>query len=254
MKPPFAASLQDLISQLHHVFEADHINVEYVHDLMASYKSSSKEWQQYAKFDRHRREFCRIQNRFPVSRGRKQQPGKLFFFVAAVSPETIYTILKMDKQEEICHRYTRNLVDEGNGKFNLMILCWSEGQGSSIHDHADSHCFMKVLSGTLKEVRFAWPQTTDGVEAPMIKKGETELALNSVAYINDSLGLHRVENPSHCEPAVSLHLYCPPFDECSMFDQRTGHRSKSKVTFWSKYGERTPFVITPSEPEQYENN
>lgn len=203
-KPPFAASLQDLISQLHHVFEADHINVEYVHDLMTSYKSSSKEWQQYAKFDRH--------------------------------------------------RYTRNLVDEGNGKFNLMILCWSEGQGSSIHDHADSHCFMKVLSGTLKEVRFAWPQTTDGVEAPMVKKGETELGLNSVAYINDSLGLHRVENPSHCEPAVSLHLYCPPFDECSMFDQRTGHRSKSKVTFWSKYGQRTPFVITPSEPEQYENN
>ncbi|KAH7944865.1 hypothetical protein HPB49_008631 [Dermacentor silvarum] len=151
-------------------------------------------------------------------------------------------------------RYTRNLVDEGNGKFNLMILCWSEGQGSSIHDHADSHCFMKVLAGTLKEVRFDWPQTKDGVEAPMTKKGDTELQLNSVAYINDSLGLHRVENPSHCEPAVSLHLYCPPFDECSMFDQRTGHRSKSKVTFWSKYGQRTPFVITPSQPEQYENN
>lgn len=26
-------------------------------------------------------------------------------------------------------RYTRNLVDEGNGKFNLMILCWGEGHG-----------------------------------------------------------------------------------------------------------------------------
>lgn len=25
-------------------------------------------------------------------------------------------------------RYTRNLVDSGNGKFNLMILCWSENQ------------------------------------------------------------------------------------------------------------------------------
>ncbi|KAH8023709.1 hypothetical protein HPB51_015249 [Rhipicephalus microplus] len=101
-----------------------------------------------------------------------------------------------------------------------------------------------VLAGTLKEVRFDWPQTKDGVEAPMTKRGDTELQLNSVAYINDSLGLHRVENPSHCEPAVSLHLYCPPFEECSMFDQRTGHRSKSKVTFWSKYGQRTPFVST----------
>lgn len=35
------------------------------------------------------------------------------------------------------YRYTRNLVDEGNGKFNLMLVCWGEGHGSSIHDHAD---------------------------------------------------------------------------------------------------------------------
>ncbi|KAH6931670.1 hypothetical protein HPB50_026707 [Hyalomma asiaticum] len=87
---------------------------------------------------------------------------------------------------DIRGRYTRNLVDEGNGKFNLMILCWSEGQGSSIHDHADSHCFMKVLAGTLKEVRFDWPQSKDGVEAPMTKKGETELQLNSLCTVRNS--------------------------------------------------------------------
>ncbi|EEC15879.1 cysteine dioxygenase, putative [Ixodes scapularis] len=53
-KPPSASSLADLIEQLHRVFESDHINVEYVHDLMLSYKSNPKEWQKYAKFDRHR--------------------------------------------------------------------------------------------------------------------------------------------------------------------------------------------------------
>ncbi|CAN7980751.1 unnamed protein product, partial [Ixodes pacificus] len=139
-------------------------------------------------------------------------------------------------------RYTRNLVDEGNGKFNLMILCWSENQGSSIHDHANAHCFMKVLAGQLKEVRFDWPKETEGPDSPLKMGEENLLPLNSVAYINDSLGLHRVENPSHSEQAVSLHLYCPPFDQCLMFDQRTGHKSVSKVTFWSKFGERTPFV------------
>jgi len=40
-----------------------------------------------------------------------------------------------------------NLVDQGNGKFNLMILCWGEGHGSSIHDHTDSYCFLKMLQG-----------------------------------------------------------------------------------------------------------
>lgn len=55
---------------------------------------------------------------------------------------------KKTKQSLICillfDRYTRNLVDTGNGKYNLMIVCWSEGQGSGIHDHPNSHCIMKV--------------------------------------------------------------------------------------------------------------
>jgi cysteine dioxygenase len=40
-----------------------------------------------------------------------------------------------------------------------MILCWNEGQSSAIHDHADSHCFMKILKGGLTEVKYSWPQT-----------------------------------------------------------------------------------------------
>ena len=55
----------------------------------------------------------------------------------------------------------------------------------------------------------------------------------------DSIGLHRVENISHTESAVSLHLYSPPFDSCNTFDQRTGHKHKVKMTFYSQFGERT---------------
>uniref|UniRef100_A0A914Y5K6 Cysteine dioxygenase n=1 Tax=Panagrolaimus superbus TaxID=310955 RepID=A0A914Y5K6_9BILA len=28
------------------------------------------------------------------------------------------------------HKYTRNLVDIGNGKYNMLILCWGPGMGS----------------------------------------------------------------------------------------------------------------------------
>jgi len=133
------------------------------------------------------------------------------------------------------YRYTRNLVDRGNGKYNLMIVCWGEGHGSAIHDHANSHCFMKMVQGTLEEVRFAWPEKA-GEELQEIRR--TRLNLNEVCYINDSLGLHRVENPSHVEGAVSLHLYCPPYSECSVFNKNTGQRSKCTVTFWSMFGER----------------
>ncbi|XP_011706085.1 PREDICTED: cysteine dioxygenase type 1-like [Wasmannia auropunctata] len=52
------------------------------------------------------------------------------------------------------------------------------------------------------------------------------------------MGLHRVENPSAINPAVSLHLYSPPFSSCSVFNKQTGQKSTCTVTFWSKYGER----------------
>jgi len=210
------ANLQDLIQQLHTIFAHDDISVEYVQKLMAEYISNRNDWKQFAKWDPH--------------------------------------------------RYTRNLVDEGNGKFNLMILCWNEGQGSSIHSHADSHCFLKVLEGAVKEEMFSWPAHLDGSprdhEIPAGQEGEMEatnvtnvLEHNQCGYINDSMGLHRVENNSHSDKAITLHLYSPPFQECQVFDQRTSKTSSAKMTFWSKFGKRTPFG-KPEQPTppQAENN
>ncbi|XP_039256239.2 cysteine dioxygenase type 1-like [Styela clava] len=148
------------------------------------------------------------------------------------------------------HKYTRNLVDIGNGKYNLILLCWGEGHGSSIHDHSDSHCFYKMLGGSLTETLYEWPKGKK--KTVMKQKNSFSLKENEVGYINDSYGLHRVENKSHTERAVSLHLYSPPFDMCQSFDERSGHITRCKVTFWSKYGERTPYV-KPCKPEG-ENN
>jgi cysteine dioxygenase len=41
--------------------------------------------------------------------------------------------------------YTRNLVDEGNGKSNLLVLVWSPNKGSPIHDHGNAHCCREIL-------------------------------------------------------------------------------------------------------------
>ncbi|CAG0924060.1 unnamed protein product [Notodromas monacha] len=150
-------------------------------------------------------------------------------------PEEWKKFAKFDR-----HKYTRNLVDEGNGKYNIMLLCWGEGMASTIHDHSNAHCFMKNLRGHLIERRYDFPTEELGV---MIEKGNQDLKLNQVAYINDELGLHRVENPSHTNVAVSLHIYIPPFDQCHIFDPRTGKQNVSKMTFWSRYGKRIPFQI-----------
>lgn len=52
------------------------------------------------------------------------------------------------------------------------------------------------------------------------------------------MGLHRVENPSMVDGAISLHLYCPPYTSCSMFHLKTGKQTKCNVEFHSKFGRR----------------
>ncbi|CAF0745764.1 unnamed protein product [Rotaria sordida] len=136
------------------------------------------------------------------------------------------------------NKYTRNLVNGGNGKFNLMILCWAEGQGSSIHDHTNSHCFMKCLQGSLIETKYAWPND-ENKEEQMHIISRTELKEGQVAYINDTIGLHRVENPSHTDTCATLHLYVPPYSQCNIFDERTGRTNEAHVTFYSKGGQLT---------------
>ncbi|KAL3096917.1 hypothetical protein niasHS_002633 [Heterodera schachtii] len=145
------------------------------------------------------------------------------------------------------HKYTRNLVDAGNGKYNLMILCWGPGMGSSIHDHSAAQCFVKVLDGQLLETRFAWPkkekeekeeeedekkkkeeeEEEEEEEGPMRATGTELFKTNGVSYISDKIGLHRMENPSHVDPTVTLHLYIPPYSQCYSFDQRTGRKQQN---------------------------
>ncbi|KAK2624899.1 hypothetical protein QTJ16_006092 [Diplocarpon rosae] len=141
-------------------------------------------------------------------------------------------------------QYTRNLVAEVPGVFNLLMLVWTPGKKSPVHDHADSHCLMKMLQGELIERRFAMPEGGDGAgldadtgvedrEAEQAKGGreglrETQRTLfteDKVAYISDQLGLHEMRNPSMTEFAVSLHLYTPPNAAtygCHVFDPETG--------------------------------
>ncbi|KAL7899474.1 RmlC-like cupin domain-containing protein [Trichoderma sp. SZMC 28014] len=134
--------------------------------------------------------------------------------------------------------YTRNLVDEGNGKSNLLVLVWSPGKGSPIHDHGNAHCLMKILRGDLTETRYAFPND-DEPERQMNVISEKTYRENQVTYMADDLGLHRVSNRGS-DFAVSLHLYTPPNvakKGCHIFDEKTGRRSHVPgCTYFSAYG------------------
>ncbi|KAL4815223.1 RmlC-like cupin domain-containing protein [Aspergillus spinulosporus] len=142
--------------------------------------------------------------------------------------------------------YTRNLIDEGNGKSNLLILVWSPGRGSAIHDHANAHCVMKVLKGSLQETLYTWPdqdKVQHGQSSPPEVTKVTTYGENQVTYMSDKLGLHKIHNPDPNEMAISLHLYTPPnaanYGFC-VFDEKTGKASHIKQShFYSIRGKRT---------------
>lgn len=50
------------------------------------------------------------------------------------------------------------------------------------------------------------------------------------------MGLHRVENPSNSEGAVSLHFYFPQINECLIFDEDSGKGRMVSMTYNSIRG------------------
>lgn len=137
------------------------------------------------------------------------------------------------------HTYTRNLIDEGNAKYNLILLCWNNGQASSIHDHAGSHCFMKCLDGTLSEELYSCPDEVE-VGKELKPRKVSELKTDGVCYISDKVGMHRISNPSHTIPSVSLHLYSPPYQMCRSYREQDGEaKCSGPISFYSVHGVKT---------------
>ena len=132
------------------------------------------------------------------------------------------------------YKYTRNLVDDGNDYYNILILCWGPSHYSPIHDHANSHCLMKVLDGELEEIMY-----TNPAEEEMELKRTLTLNKNETTYIHDKIGIHKVGNPSNNKGAVSLHIYSPPIKVCTTFTPQGVPRKSGNCPFFSVYGERS---------------
>lgn len=131
--------------------------------------------------------------------------------------------------------YTRNGVIDLNGNANLLILVWNPAKSSAIHDHANAHCCMKILKGTLKESLYDFPEQ---VGNELVPKKETLLHREDVGYISDDIGLHKISNPLDNEVSVSLHLYTPPYASlygCSMYEAGNGKRHHVDMSKYYSY-------------------
>lgn len=110
--------------------------------------------------------------------------------------------------------YTRNCIIN-NEKFELILICWKEGDQTSIHDHDGEECWVKVIEGEFKETIYKLNdlQELDIVKSSISKK-------NQITYMKDFMGFHKLENVSK-KRSMSLHLYAKPIRKCRMYDEET---------------------------------
>lgn len=100
--------------------------------------------------------------------------------------------------------YARNLV-RGNDWYNILVLCWKNGQRSPIHDHHGSSCAVRVLRGVATETVFDYAPNGHvwAVRSAHHQEG-------SVLGSQDS-DLHQVSNLQAGDAdLVTMHIYSPP--------------------------------------------
>lgn len=131
--------------------------------------------------------------------------------------------------------YARNLV-EANEYFELIVLCWQEGQKSPIHNHAGSSCWMACLEGTIEETYYHIVEpdeqkTANGI-CPNLRKGtSSQMHQGDVGYIHDEIALH-VIRPVEGH-GVSLHLYSPPIKNCSIYIPALGKVAQKQLGYYT---------------------
>jgi cysteine dioxygenase len=139
-------------------------------------------------------------------------------------------------------KYTRNLIATDHKTFALMLLCWNKGAESPIHDHPCTGCFARTVEGTVRETRYR----VDCDNNKLTAVSTADCPAGAVVFIDDSMGPHKVGNPSLEAEAVTLHLYAPPFSVCSIWLNAGNARAVARpsLVFHSAGG----VVTTPAPP------
>lgn len=108
-------------------------------------------------------------------------------------------------------RYSRNSV-YGNGKFEILLMCWKTGQRSLIHDHGESLGGVKILRGLLTESLFELAPNG------MIKAVSSSDYRCSDIQIEGPSTIHQVSNlQPGMNHALSVHIYVPPLQQMNIY-------------------------------------
>ena len=128
-------------------------------------------------------------------------------------------------------RYTRNLIYKSDD-FELLAICWNVGHKAPVHGHEGELCWSRVEKGMLRFTNYR-----EVSEKPLVLERLADPVAGGRGHLDGPADIHEVDNPEPTgEPAVSLHLYARPYDECDIYDLVQGEKRRVKLLYDTMYG------------------
>ncbi len=122
------------------------------------------------------------------------------------------------------NKYTRNCMYR-DSQFELLLLCWQEGQETSIHGHEGEDCWVYLLEGEMEEVFY-----TVDTDNFLVENRSHKIQPHQQTFMNDRIGFHKLKNVAQ-GPSLSLHLYAKPIENCSFYDETSSQFIRKKLKY-----------------------
>jgi NitT/TauT family transport system ATP-binding protein len=127
-------------------------------------------------------------------------------------------------------RYTRHLVHRSED-VEILVLAWPPGARAPIHGHEGELCWARVERGRLRftayRERSRQPLRLEPL-GPAVDGGR--------GHVDGPADIHAVENPAGGAPAVTVHVYCRPYEECDIYDLERGVVRRVRLAYDSVRG------------------
>lgn len=126
-----------------------------------------------------------------------------------------------DRLPLIPYAYTRTQLFRAP-RYEIVVMRWSPGSISPIHDHGKSDCWVLMMEGALEVENFDRDDNLSGSIVDLRPAGKMSLGLGDVDHRGGPAELHRVRNASE-EMAYTLQLYSEPIQTYTVVDAHSRH-------------------------------
>jgi predicted metal-dependent enzyme (double-stranded beta helix superfamily) len=122
-----------------------------------------------------------------------------------------------ERLPHIPYAYTRTRLFRAP-HYEIVVMQWSAGSTSPIHDHGESRCWVLMLEGALEIDNFERDDPDDASEIVALREtGSLVIKAGEIDHRLTPRELHRVHNRTK-DSAYSLQLYAAPIETYTVVD------------------------------------